>query len=607
MATLAASSPNDPRRVLEEVLALSATKPIEACRDARRAVRTWPDFPPAYRVLAFVLRKANREREADAADLKSIEISERRPAMVAARQAFAEGRREEAELLIREHLKSDPEDASGAKVLADIAVVCGAVREAEIFFKRALLLAPGYHEARLSLVMLLNRLQREKEAMALLEHVLAREPDHLAALSLKAGILAHQRRLSEADRLFRKLLARHPNSAMSWVNYAFLLKTNNRLDDSVVAYRKALALERSNGPAWWGLANLKTVRFNSADVAVMRASLAQADATDDQRLHLHFALGKALHDFGDFAAAFENYREGNRIRRSQFRYDSIEITDDVRKVERVFTPALIAKRSGVGAQDRDPIFIVSMPRSGSTLVEQILASHPLIEGTEELYDVERIARELGGEGPAGAYLDNMIATSPEKLHAMGERYLTLTKDRRKTSRPFFTDKMPNNWKFVGLINFILPNAKIIDVRRHPLGCGFANFTQNYNWGINFSYDLVDIGKFYRDYVRQMKHFDCVMPGRVHRIFYENLVDNFEVEVRRLLDHLGLPFDEACLNFYQNKRAVYTPSSEQVRRPINRDGMDKWRHYEPWLTPLKEALGKVLDEYPAIPADISSER
>jgi hypothetical protein len=258
--------------------------------------------------------------------------------------------------------------------------------------------------------------------------------------------------------------------------------------------------------------------------------------------------------------------------------------------------------SRTGAQARDPIFIVSMPRSGSTLVEQILASHSLIEGTEELYEIEGIARSIGRENSKTAYLDEIANLPADRLKTLGEEYIEKTRRYRTTSRSYFTDKMPGNWWYAGLIHKILPNAKIIDVRRHPLSCGHANFAQHYNWGNNFSYDLTDMGKFYSDYVRQMAHFDRVAPGRVHRVIYENLVEDLEGEVRRMLDYLDLPFDPACLRFFENKRAVHTPSSEQVRRPINREGMTTWRNYEPWLGPLKEALGPVLDLYPDVPAE-----
>ena len=320
----------------------------------------------------------------------------------------------------------------------------------------------------------------------------------------------------------------------------------------------------------------------------------------EAHIHLNFALGKALDDRGDYEPAFAAYVEGSRLRLDKVPHDPAKVEANVEKVRAVFSAPFIAERKGWGDPAPDPIFIVSLPRSGSTLVEQILASHPLVEGTEELFDVERIALELAPGKPAGAYLDRIATLPQHEVRALGTGYLAATRRVRHTDRPFFTDKMPSNWVFLGLIHTILPNARIVDVRRHPLGCGFANLSQHFNWGINFSYDLAHIGRFYTAYVRQMAHFEALLPDRVLRITYENLVDDFEPEVRRLLDFLGLPFDEACLRFFENRRAVHTPSSEQVRRPINREGVERWRNYEPWLGPLKDALGPVLEAYPGVP-------
>jgi tetratricopeptide (TPR) repeat protein len=591
---------DDLRRAIATTLRTCERDPIDALRQSRAMVRNWPEVPTAHRLLAFVLRKANRHREADAVDLTAIALSEQQPGQIAARDAAESGNWERAEILVRDHLKRDPEDASAAKLLADIAARFGAVREAEIFYRRSLTLAPGYHNSRLALATLLSRSGRESDALAVVDEALDRDPDHVGALSLKAALLGHGRRLDEADRLFRKLLSKHPCNATALASHAYLLKTVGRTEECISAYRKAISSDRTNGRAWFGLANLKTVRFTQDDIAAMRAALPDATDHDDHRVQLHFALGKALSDHHDYEAAFEQYAAGNAARRARFPYDADALSSDISKVARVFSPALVKARENAGSPARDPIFIVSLPRSGSTLVEQILASHPQIEGTEELYEIEGIAHAIGGENSITAYLDKIADFSAAGLRNLGDQYIAGTRRHRTTDRPYFTDKMPNNWKFIGLIHLILPNAKIIDVRRHPLGCGFANFAQFYNWGVNFSHDLTDIGRFYRDYVRQMAHFDHVLPGKVHRVFYEDLVENFEDEVRRLLHYLEVPFDAACLSFFENKRAVHTPSAEQVRRPINRDGMERWRHYEPWLGPLKESLGSVLDCYPAVP-------
>ena len=349
--------------------------------------------------------------------------------------------------------------------------------------------------------------------------------------------------------------------------------------------------------------NLKTVKLGPDDRASMQQQLGRDDLSFEDRFHFHFALGKAFEDAGDYESSFSHYAQGNALRREIIAYDPAENTSHVQRSKIVLTRELFAARRGVGCQAADPIFIVGLPRAGSTLIEQILASHPLVEGTQELPDLAAIARELGGKKvrtEASRYPEILADLGESELRELGERYLARTRIQRKTDAPFFIDKLPNNWAHVGLIHLILPNAKIIDARRHPLGCCFSGFKQHFARGQHFTYDLADIGRYYRDYVELMAHFDAVLPGRVHRAIYEHVVENTEAEVRRLLDYCGLEFDERCLRFYENDRAVRTASSEQVRRPIFREGVDHWRHYERWLDPLKAALGDVLDRYPDVP-------
>jgi hypothetical protein len=356
---------------------------------------------------------------------------------------------------------------------------------------------------------------------------------------------------------------------------------------------------------WFSLANLKTFRFEAADVAAMQREASRTDLALDDQFHLQFALGKAQEDAQRCEAAFEHYEKGNALRRSVIDYDHRETTAQVKRAVALFTPELFAERAGAGCPAADPIFVVGLPRAGSTLLEQILASHPLVEGTQELPDVISMARELGGKkSRAGSskYPEILEDQTPEQLRALGERYLAQTRVQRKTDRPFFVDKMPNNWLHVGFIHLILPNAKIVDARRHPLACGFSVFKQHFARGQHFAYDLADIGRFYRDYVQLMAHFDRVLPGRVHRMVYERTVDDFETEVRGLLAHCGLPFDARCLRFHENDRAVRTASSEQVRRPIYAEAKDQWRRFAEFLGPLERELGPVLSSYPATPYD-----
>jgi tetratricopeptide (TPR) repeat protein len=587
----------DPALMLQDIRERLPSDPSGAVSAARSAVRQYPEMSAARRLLARALRAMGNETEAEKVELDAIRIALAHPAMVEAQRFLDNGRVEDAEQAVRPWLRENPDDAGGALLLGTIAERCEAVKEAENLYRRAVLLAPAYAEARVSLAKLFNLTGRHDEALAELDAALSRDPKHLIALAFKAGLLVQLRRLDEADTVFKRMLRAHPDDGRGWMNYAHLAKTQGRIEDAIQAYRNSVAANPSSGIAWWGLANLKSVKLTQDDIGVMQAALESAEATDD-RLHLNFALGKALGDLKEYERSFDHYRQGNRLRLDQVPHDPGKVTRNVDTVTERLTPDFFAARSGQGYPAPDPIFIVSMPRSGSTLIEQILASHSMVEGTEELYDLERIALDLAPGEPAGSYLNRIGDLTASQLRDLGRHYIDATRRHRRTDRPFFTDKMPSNWVFTGLIHLILPNAKIVDVRRHPMACGFANFAQHYNWGLNFAYDLTHIGSFYRDYVRQMAHFDQVAPALVHRVIHEELVGDLEGEVRRLLDYLGLPFEDGCLRFHETDRAVHTPSSEQVRQPVNRRGFDTWRNYEPWLGSLKDSLGEALDNYSA---------
>jgi len=381
------------------------------------------------------------------------------------------------------------------------------------------------------------------------------------------------------------------------------LKTAGHTERAIAAYRRSLELQPSFGEVWWSLANLKTFRFSAADLALMSAQLARTDLSDEDRLHLEFAIGKALEDAAEYASSFEHYAQGNAIRRAQLHYSADDTHARVQHIRQQYGAGFFAARAGMGNPARDPVFIVGLPRSGSTLIEQILSSHSQVEGTMELPEVTSITRMLraqGDEDSAMPYHQVLAALDADALHELGERYLAHTRIQRKTAAPLFIDKMPNNFMHIGLIHLMLPNATIIDARRHPLPCGFSIFKQHFARGQGFSYGLEDIGRYYRDYVALMAHFDEVLPGRIHRVIYEHMVEDTEAEVRRLLDHCGLPFEPSCLRFFENARPVRTASSEQVRQPIYREGVDHWQHYAPWLEPLKSALGPALDSYQGVP-------
>ena len=420
---------------------------------------------------------------------------------------------------------------------------------------------------------------------------------------LRAAVLARVGDYDKSIEVYERLLADRPEFPKAWLSYGHALKTAGRQADCISAYRRSLQIAPGLGEAYWSLANLKTVRMDDGDVAQMEGQLNRVGLDESDRLHLHYALGKALEDRGDYAASFEHYRQGAALRRSQVGYDADDVSAETAKARAIYTAELFADRAGWGAPAPDPIFIIGLPRSGSTLVEQILSSHSAVEGTMELPDLAAIARGLepkDARGDTASYHDGIPALTVEAIRALGEDYLGRTRVYRKSARPLFIDKMPNNFQHVGLIQLILPNARIVDARRHPLATCFSAFKQHFARGQHFSYDLADLGRYYADYVALMRHFDRVTPGRIHRVLYERMVDDCEGETRRLLDYCGLEFEPSCLRFFENDRAVRTASSEQVRQPIFRDGLDQWRHYEPWLGSLKAALGPTLDAYPEAP-------
>ncbi|MEO7240779.1 MAG: sulfotransferase [Sphingomicrobium sp.] len=514
------------------------------------------------------------------------------PRLIEAAAALHDNRLDIAERLLKAYLKDDPFDARAIRMLAELAARIGRLKDAETLLRRAVELAPGFTAARANLALVLGRTGRPAEALELLDAVFEAEPEAAGHLNLKAATLGRLGDFEQAIALYETVLERAPNQPRVWLSYGHMLKTIGRQADGVAAYRRAIAIKPALGEAWWSLANLKTVRFDAADIAAMHAALDSDALEPEDRFHLDFALGKAMHDAKRPGEAFAHYAQGSALRRTHHPYRAADITRTVDRSIAAFTAAVLATPGGSDA--RDPIFIVGMPRAGSTLVEQILASHPEVEGTSELPDLPAVARQPKN------YPQSAVELGPDERRAAGEEYLRRASVQRRTERPLFVDKLPNNWLFVPFIQWVLPNAKIIDARRHPLGCCLSNFRQHFARGQDFTYDLDDLGRYYADYVRLMAQVDAALPGRVHRVIYERMVDDTEAEVRALLDYCGLPFDPACLAFHETERAVRTASSEQVRRPIYRDATDEWRAYDAYLGPLKRALGPVIEAYPAAP-------
>jgi tetratricopeptide (TPR) repeat protein len=569
----------------------------------RRAVALKPDMADAWRALGDQLMTAGDAQGADAAYAQNIKASTKDPNLLAAASALCENQIPQAEALLRAHLKKYPTDVAAIRMFAEVAARLQRYQDAEKLLVRCLELAPSFSGARHNYAIVLHRQNKPEAALREIDSLLAADPQNPGYSNLKAAILARIGELDDSIEIYETVLARHSQHPKIWMCYGHALKTKGREAESIDAYRKSINLSPSLGEAYWSLANLKTVRFAPPELEAMTGQLARTDLTEEDRFHLHFALGKGLEDARDYARAFEHYAEGNLLRRSQIVYDAEDISARLRRCRSLITPQFLEAHAGYGAAAPDPIFIVGLPRAGSTLIEQILSSHSQVEGTMELPDIPAIAKslfDLAKKSESPGYSQVLAAMSAAECRALGERYLEGTRIQRRTAAPFFIDKMPNNFAHLDIIQLTLPNAKIIDARRHPLGCCFSGFKQHFARGQYFSYSLEDIGRYYRDYVEHMAHFDAVLPGRVHRVIYESMIEDTETEVRRLLDYCGLPFETNCLRFYENSRSVRTASSQQVRQPIFREGVDQWRHFEPWLGPLKIALGAVLDAYPAVP-------
>ncbi len=601
---LALENPNSAAACLELGIARAeAGRPLDAVAALRRAVQLQPGSPDGWRLLADCLDAANDAEGADQARARYIKTATHDPRLREAAAALAENNLPVADVRLRRHLDAYPSDVAALRMLAEIAARLRRYADAEELLERCLKLAPSFDAARHNYAVVLNRQMKPAAALPQVNLLLAKDSRNPAYLNLKAAILANLGDYSGSIEVYETGLRDYPAQPKIWMSYGHALKTAGRSEDSIAAYRRAIGLGSSLGEAYWSLANLKTFRFSAEDTAAMQSALRRADLSADDRLHFEFSLGKAFEDEGAYAQSFAHYAAGNAARKKEHPYGAEENSRFIARSKALYTPEFFAARKSDGAAAPDPIFIVGLPRAGSTLLEQILASHSLVEGTIELPDMPQIARDLAGRDEPGSesrFFDNVAALDAAEIRRLGERYLETTRTHRKTNAPFFVDKMPNNCAYVGLIRVLLPQAKVIDARRHPLGCCLSAFKQHFSRGQSFTYDLSDLGCYYRDYVDLMAHIDAVLPGYVHRVFHERIIEDTENEVRRLLAFCGLPFEEQCLRFYETERAVRTASSEQVRRPIFKEGIDHWRNFEPWLDPLKAALGPVLDAYPDVP-------
>jgi len=523
------------------------------------------------------------------------------PKLLEAAEALEEDRVAEARKTVSKFLAKHPRNADALNIMAEIAQRSRNPRLAEEYLAKCVRHAPDHIAYRHNYAVALMELDKLKPALDEIDILLVKSPTNRLFRALKGHLLNRTRKYAEAAEMFRELAAESPESPQVWMGLATALRSLGGHNDEVIScLRRVISFDPASGPAWWGLASTKTYRFTDEDVRIMEAQIASPAIGAAERVDLCYALGKACDDVKQHEKAFRHYSKGNAIRRVGIDYNPDSTTSMVNRARTVFTPELFRAREGMGCPSSEPIFVIGLQRSGSTLTEQILGAHSQIEVAGELQTmIQLVGAEVmpktGADYPCG-----MDKLTPEDLKAFGEKYLELTQTHRTKGKPYFVDKNCYNIWQVGLIRLILPNARIIDVRRHPIACCWANFTVSFAHAPPLSYKLSDIGRFYYDYVRLMAHYDRVMPGKIHRLIYENLVADLEGEVRRMLDFLELPFEPGCLEYYKSDRAFNSFSNEQVRQPIFKDGVERWQAFEPWLGPLKSALGPVLDAWPAVP-------
>lgn len=520
--------------------------------------------------------------------------------LLAVMNLVAEGRILKAEDICRAFLKKNPTHTEGMRLLADIGMRLSVFDDAEFLLESAVALEPENIQLRLDYIQVLRKRQKHDAAFQQARHLHEQDEanplfqSHLAVECMQVGDY------EQAFALFGAVLDKLPGDPVTLTSKGHALKTYGDQKQAIETYRAATSSSPGHADAFYALANLKTYRFTDDEIAAMQVQAAQPGMPLRQLIHFQFALGKAFEDRKDFALSFSHYEKGNELKRIQSRYDPDQMEREFRAQMELCGPELFARQAGKGFPAQDPIFIVGLPRAGSTLLEQILASHSYVDGTMELPNILALAHRLRSNGPISResqYPQVLAELSTDKLHDFGKAFIEETRIHRQGA-PRFIDKMPNNFRHIGLIHLILPNAKIIDARREPMACCFSGFKQLFAEGQEFTYGLTEIGRYYRGYVELMAHWDRVLPGKVLRVQYEDVVDDLENQVRRILDHCGLPFEEACLNFHQTKRSVRTASSEQVRQPLYRSGVDQWRQFEAHVTPLKDALGPALQGYRA---------
>lgn len=588
-------------RGLQEVghLARDQGRLDDALAAYRQANRANPGLTAAWNAQAKILQQQGNFQAANQAKFQADRLSKLPPALLAATNYIYESKTVKAETLVRQFLQENPHHIEAMRLLAEIAARFGVFDEADFLLESAIEFSPSDVQLRLDYIQILRKRQKFSAALEQAKFVYAIDPNnplfqsYLAIESMQTG--DHEK----AFKLFAEVLDALPNDFATKTSLGHAYKTVGKHDEAVESYRSAFRTKIDHGDAYFGLANLKTYRFTDSEMAQMEEVVSRTSISFSDRVNLCFSLGKGYEDRENYEKSFEQYDKGNELKRAQSIYQAGDMTRELASQQNICGEELFTNQSGKGHSAPDPIFVVGLPRAGSTLLEQIIASHSQVDGTLELPNILSTSFKLRGRSrkiEGGRYPKILHELPEEKLKILGEQYINDTRIHRQGA-PFFIDKMPNNFRHIGLIHLILPNAKIIDARRHPMACCFSGFKQLFAEGQEFTYGLTEIGSYYKDYVELMDHWDDVLPGKILRVQYEDVVADTESQVRRMLEYLELPFEEACVEFHKTKRSVRTASSEQVRQPIFKSGLEQWRNFEPWLDPLKEALGPVLDRYP----------
>ena len=572
--------------------------------DLRSAITVNPALAMGWRMLDGLYRMTGDIKSAELASRHFAHLASLPPPIVNAKTLIWDGEVDVAEILIRQFLLEAGDHPEAMRVLAQIGHRRKVLDDAEALYAGVLAMVPDHHDAREEYVQVLIALHKFPQARETLEPLLKSDPTHhlyrTHAATIQVGLGDSESVIPEYRAMLSEISEDDPAAVLRradlnlWLGHA--LKTEGRTGEAVAAYLAATTDRPDFGDAWWSLANLKTYRFAPESIAVLRQQLNEPATAENDRIHIAFALGKALEDNLDYAGSWAAYDQGNAMHRAENGFVPEVFETNTREQKRVCTAAFFAERTGWGLDDPAPIFVLGLPRSGSTLIEQILASHSMVEGTQELPDIQRIVHELQGRElnfDEPRYPGVLPELDAAAIRRFGEQYIADTMPNRILGRPYFIDKMPNNFRHVGLIHLVLPKARIIDTRRDAMSCCFSNFKQLFAQGQEFTYGIEDIARYYRTYIELMNHWDAVLPGRVLRVQHEDVVNHLEASVRRILDYCALPFEPACLEFHKTRRSVRTPSSEQVRQPIFRDGLDQWKNFGPWLEPLRAALGPDL--------------